>query len=118
MFRPVGFSIQPWMAAAAMALSSVSVVLSSLCLKLYKKPKRDKFMTSDYLSHISRLKAVGEQNIVVHRGLEDFNDARFARSPSASLRSRLSAVLRPPDLEPTKQGLLTADEDQNAIHIV
>ncbi|XP_070553751.1 copper-transporting ATPase 2-like isoform X2 [Ptychodera flava] len=46
---PIGLMLQPWMAAGAMAMSSVSVVTSSLLLKLYKKPSADKLETDDFL---------------------------------------------------------------------
>ncbi|KAK4238100.1 E1-E2 ATPase-domain-containing protein [Achaetomium macrosporum] len=39
LFLPLGWHMHPMMAGAAMAASSVSVVVSSLCLKFWKRPR-------------------------------------------------------------------------------
>ncbi|XP_069981182.1 copper-transporting ATPase 1 isoform X2 [Penaeus vannamei] len=94
-FRPLGFVLQPWMGSAAMAMSSVSVVVSSLLLKLYKKPTREKLATLDY--HKAQESRFGNpdelDNISVHRGLGDVPDVRSA-SALARVKDNLQGIYR------------------------
>lgn len=70
-FSMIGFMLAPWMASAAMALSSVSVVGSSLLLKLWKKPTRQKLETAEYLA-IKNSDSL--DSISIHRGLDDIDN--------------------------------------------
>ncbi|EEB14125.1 Copper-transporting ATPase, putative [Pediculus humanus corporis] len=85
-FSPFGFMMQPWIASAAMALSSVSVVCSSLMLKLYKKPTRQELTTLEFLSSTAT-----DERISIHQGLDDVEKPLFSRSTSSTI-SRYSLL--------------------------
>ncbi|KAG8226384.1 hypothetical protein J437_LFUL011921 [Ladona fulva] len=94
-FSPLGFMLQPWMASAAMALSSVSVVFSSLYLKMYRKPTRASLSTSEYRTameaHNAALNELDSISAIsLHRGLDDEEDFRPGVSARASSGSTLS----------------------------
>ncbi|XP_059338716.1 copper-transporting ATPase 1 isoform X3 [Ammospiza nelsoni] len=85
-FLPIGLVLQPWMGSAAMAASSVSVVLSSLLLKMYQKPSSEKleFRARGQLRHRS------PSEISVHVGIEESG----AASPKLSLMDRIITYSR------------------------
>ncbi|XP_027445320.1 copper-transporting ATPase 2 isoform X3 [Zalophus californianus] len=66
-FMPIGIVLQPWMGSAAMAASSVSVVLSSLQLKCYKKPDLERYEAQAQ----GRMKPLTASQVSVHIGMDD-----------------------------------------------
>jgi Cu+-exporting ATPase len=79
-FSPMGIYLMPWMASAAMALSSVSVVMSSLLLRNFRKPNIQSYDNPNYL-----LWSMNKgKNIIVHRGIDSLE-----RTPDGSFISSL-----------------------------
>ncbi|XP_050187807.1 copper-transporting ATPase 2 isoform X2 [Myiozetetes cayanensis] len=66
-FMPVGLVLEPWMGSAAMAASSVSVLLSSLQLKCYKKPDTESYEARAQ----GHMKPLTPSQISVHIGMDD-----------------------------------------------
>ncbi|XP_014781705.1 copper-transporting ATPase 1 isoform X2 [Octopus bimaculoides] len=91
-FMPVGLSLRPWMASAAMALSSVTVVSLSLLLKLFRKPTKNELLTPEYFRrHCER----EVENISVHRGIDECPPSPKG-SRQGSILSRLSGKSKKP----------------------
>ncbi|XP_044161666.1 copper-transporting ATPase 1 [Bufo gargarizans] len=80
-FMPVGLILQPWMGSAAMAASSVSVVFSSLLLKLYRKPSREELE----LKAQGQLRRKSPSEISVHIGISE----NLRSSPKLSMLDRI-----------------------------
>ncbi|XP_072524090.1 copper-transporting ATPase 1 [Salminus brasiliensis] len=80
-FMPIGLVLQPWMGSAAMAASSVSVVLSSLLLKCYNKPSPEKL--EQQLAGQQRQGSISD--VSVHIGIGELRRP----SPKLSLLDRL-----------------------------
>lgn len=81
---PVGIVLQPWMGSAAMAASSVSVLLSSLQLKCYKKPDLERYEAQAQ----GRMKALTASQVSVHIGMDD----RRRDPPRATVWDQVSYV--------------------------
>ncbi|XP_032639864.1 copper-transporting ATPase 2 isoform X2 [Chelonoidis abingdonii] len=83
-FMPIGIVLQPWMGSAAMAASSVSVVLSSLQLKCYKKPGTERYEAKAQ----GHMKPLTPSQISVHIGMDD----RRRDSPRLTAWDQISQV--------------------------
>ncbi|XP_068570699.1 copper-transporting ATPase 1 isoform X2 [Cebidichthys violaceus] len=116
-FLPIGLVLQPWMGSAAMALSSVSVVLSSLLLKCYTKPSAE--MLEARLGNSSRRQG-SLSDVSVHIGMGELRRpsprlslldriVNYSRASINSLRSDKQSLNSLVLSEPDKHSLLVGE---------
>lgn len=84
LFLPLGISLSPWMASAAMALSSVSVVMSSLLLKNYRKLDIQIYNNQEYI----RWSKNKSKDIHIHHGIDNLDRTLNETSTSSRRSSR------------------------------
>uniref|UniRef100_A0A667XMJ9 Copper-transporting ATPase 2 n=1 Tax=Myripristis murdjan TaxID=586833 RepID=A0A667XMJ9_9TELE len=99
-FMPAGLVLQPWMGSAAMAASSVSVVLSSLLLRMYKKTSVELYEVRAQ----GQMRSLRSSQISTHLGLD--NQRRSLASLPGG-RERLSQASAAPNARyswPSSQG--------------
>ncbi|KAK7922857.1 hypothetical protein WMY93_009759 [Mugilogobius chulae] len=121
MFLPIGLVLQPWMGSAAMALSSVSVVMSSLLLKCYNKPSAEKLE-----ARFGKSRQQGSlSDVSVHIGMGEVRRSspklslldriiNYSRASINSLRSdrhSLNSLVLEPDKHSLLVGETTAEEE-------
>lgn len=118
-FMPVGIVLKPWMGAAAMAMSSVSVVSFSLMLKMFSKPKRSTLETPQYFAELrrqGRSRPSNYDDLFLHCGLDDVPTLLSAPGLKSSIRGSTFAIffsnLREKS-EKQKQGQLLGQDEEN-----
>lgn len=121
-FLPVGLVLQPWMGSAAMAASSVSVVFSSLLLKLYKKPDPVKLEARAQ----GHMKQRSLSEVSVHIGMGEVRQESpklslfdrivyYSRASINSLRSERRSITNIPLHDPDKHSLLLGRDEDDAV---
>ncbi|KAM6099365.1 copper-transporting ATPase 2 isoform 1-T1 [Theristicus caerulescens] len=106
-FMPVGLVLQPWMGSAAMAASSVSVVLSSLQLKCYKKPDTESYEAQAQ----GRMKPLTPSQISVHIGMDDRRRDSSRLAPWDQI-SQVSLSSLTSDKLPRRNGFVEEEGDK------
>ncbi|XP_036425854.1 copper-transporting ATPase 2 isoform X2 [Colossoma macropomum] len=99
-FMPAGLVLQPWMGSAAMAASSVSVLVSSLLLRLYKKTTVEQYESRAH----GRMSSLSSSQVSTHVGLEERRCSPRALQRGRSRHSQSSHSSGMPSQPPTLSG--------------